>query len=185
MERILQGKGLFYFLYFWQHFNFPPFFNRYHQLSKTFLETSRVTHPANFHLRKHPPNPNLNTSKRKIKSTNERKAERPESSCHPRPTLHFLYFSKTTFDTGTEYSYEEYKNAGLSTPKVEKSSSFKRKNKPAHLENMMAREMTDPIKNPAVRSDSRNNGRKEQEYNIVLLGDFGVGKTGKYNWEIR
>jgi len=84
-----------------------------------------------------------------------------------------------------KYSYEEYKNAGLSTPKVEKSSSFKRKNKPAHLENMMAREMTDPIKNPAVRSDSRNNGRKEQEYNIVLLGDFGVGKTGKYNWEIR
>ena len=74
------------------------------------------------------------------------------------------------------------KNSGLSTPKIEKSSSFKRKTKPPYLETMMAREYnSDQNSKSPSRPDSRNNNntKNDTEYNIVLLGDFGVGKTGK------
>lgn len=74
-----------------------------------------------------------------------------------------------------KYSYEEYRGNSLVAPKIEKSSSFKRKTKPAYLDSLMARETDN--KSP-TRPDSRNNGnKKESEYNIILLGDFGVGKT--------
>ncbi|XP_066927616.1 ras-like protein family member 12 isoform X2 [Clytia hemisphaerica] len=73
------------------------------------------------------------------------------------------------------------KNSGLSTPKIEKSSSFKRKTKPPYLESMMAREYnSDQNSKSPSRPDSRNNNnntKNDTEYNIVLLGDFGVGKT--------
>ena len=76
-----------------------------------------------------------------------------------------------------KYSYEEYRGNSLTAPKIEKSSSFKRKTKPAYLDSLMAREVEN--KSP-TRPDSRNNGnKKDTEYNVVLLGDFGVGKTGK------
>ena len=88
-------------------------------------------------------------------------------------------------------NYEDaYRNGGLPVPKVEKSSSFKRKTKPPNLESLMAREYSsgDGVKSPTSRPDSRssnnnnnNNGKRDIEFNIVLLGDFGVGKTGQFN----
>lgn len=77
-----------------------------------------------------------------------------------------------------KYSHEEYRNTGLSTPKIEKSSSFKRKTKPPSLEALMGRELGDGTRSPTGKTESKNNnGKKDPEYNIVLLGDFGVGKT--------
>lgn len=84
---------------------------------------------------------------------------------------------------------DTYRNGGLPVPKIEKSSSFKRKNKPPNLESLMAREYSsgDGVKSPSTRPDSRNNnnnnnnnnGKRDIEFNIILLGDCGVGKTGK------
>lgn len=90
----------------------------------------------------------------------------------------------------SHHQEDTYRNGGLPVPKIEKSSSFKRKNKPPNLESLMAREYSsgDGVKSPSTRPDSRNNnnnnnnnsnGKRDIEFNIVLLGDFGVGKTGK------
>lgn len=85
-------------------------------------------------------------------------------------------------------SYDEaYRNGSLSAPKIEKSSSFKRKSKPQNLESLMAKEYSsgDTVKStnrPESRgnnnNNNNNNGKRDVEFNIVLLGDFGVGKTG-------
>lgn len=97
---------------------------------------------------------------------------------------------------GKKLSYEhDIKGNTLGTPsfsRLEKSSSFKRKSKPAGLEGLMAKELDINNKklSSGTRPDSRNNNNstgnnnnndtKPIEYNIILLGDFGVGKTGMF-----
>lgn len=136
---------------------------------------------------------NNNISSHKESKKQRKKKKHPRIIMSPPPESVIPVFFEDDIrhrDGGAskKFSYEhDIKGNTLGTARIEKSSSFKRKTKPASLEGLMARELDVGNKKSSSghRSESRNNNNnnnndtKPLEYNIVLLGDFGVGKTGK------
>jgi len=66
----------------------------------------------------------------------------------------------------------------LTSPRIEKAPSFKKRSKPENIERV-TKDIGDfkEHKRTNSRSESKTSDRGVMEYNIVLLGDLGVGKT--------
>ena len=68
-----------------------------------------------------------------------------------------------------------------SQTKLERASSFKKRSRPENAEKVTKdiAENKENNKRPSARSESRSSDKGLSEYNIALLGDLNVGKTGK------
>lgn len=68
-----------------------------------------------------------------------------------------------------------------SQTKLERASSFKKRSRPENVEKLTKdiAENKENNKRPSARSESRSSDKGLSEYNIALLGDLNVGKTGK------
>lgn len=140
-----------------------------------------------------------NNNKSSSKKKREKKNRQPKIIMPPPPDASIPVFFEDDIrhrdGLSKKLSYEhDLKGNTLGTSRIEKSSSFKRKTKPHALEGLMSKELdisTNKKSSVSGKAELKNNNHsnnnnhdagRQMEYNIVLLGDFGVGKTGKKSY---